>query len=511
MYEYKKRNRSYRPVLNSYLRRNSPVSVILSFMIILVATQFPFDFSFEENISILTIIKSFQYSGSFFDWLVNIVLFIPFGISLIYLFKYLSLNQFVGFSITLLACISLSSIVEVLQFYLPNRYPTFADIVANSLGGCISFCLIKTKVIKRFMTILSFKNTLVISSIYCVLAFFLSVALLKTTNFSNWDTSYPLIIGNEKTEDRPWHGYISELVIADHDFSTSTIKDLLLNRSTEVVLKKSLVAFYDFDDNDKYVDRTGTLVPLAWQGGPSVSQESSGVLVTSQHWLESVSPPTLLVDKLKETSQLMLSFKVATIETTQTGPARIISLSENPYSRNFTIGQQENNLVFRLRTPITGKNGQRPEFIVPNVFLDTNFHRLIITYRGSTVRFYVDSAEHLFEFSFHPSIIIFQFLSPHDMSLEVNAFNIQAYDLLYYFLLFSPFGLLLSLIGKTFDKWTTYLVFGTISASISASILEYLFSEYLYEDISFYRLFVSMFIALATMLMVRYFVFTDLE
>ncbi|MBG1264428.1 hypothetical protein [Nostoc commune] len=43
-----------------------------------------------------------------------------------------------------------------------------------------------------------------------------------------------------------------------------------------------------------------------------------------------------------------------------------------------TLGQQRNNLDFRLRTPITGENGADLTLNIPNIFTDTNPHHIIV-------------------------------------------------------------------------------------------------------------------------------------
>ena len=68
-----------------------------------------------------------------------------------------------------------------------------------------------------------------------------------------------------------------------------------------------------------------------------------------------------------EASQFTVMATVATNKTVQYGPARIISLSADPGHRNFTLGQEDDNLIFRIRTPFTGNNGT-PDVIVRNIF-----------------------------------------------------------------------------------------------------------------------------------------------
>lgn len=64
----------------------------------------------------------------------------------------------------------------------------------------------------------------------------------------------------------------------------------------------------------------------------------------------------------------------------QTGPARIVSFSSDGYSRNFTIGQEGNELLLRLRTTRTGTNGMKPEIKLGPIPASEPIH-LVVSYR----------------------------------------------------------------------------------------------------------------------------------
>ncbi len=142
--------------------------------------------------------------------------------------------------------------------------------------------------------------------------------------------------------------------------------------------------------------------------------------MNSSHWLETATAATSLTERLRITSQFSLITKLATAEQTQTGPARIISLSEDGYHRNFTLGQEGTDLVFRLRTPITGENGTKPEIIVPDIFVDTKLHSLIVTYNGSELRFYIDQFKPFYSVELNPSLAFFQHISLLNNELECS-------------------------------------------------------------------------------------------
>jgi len=69
----------------------------------------------------------------------------------------------------------------------------------------------------------------------------------------------------------------------------------------------------------------------------------------------------VLLDACRASNQLGIEVTLIPPDLTQSGPARIVSFSLDPGQRNFTLGQSNEWLVFRLRTPQTGANGTNPE------------------------------------------------------------------------------------------------------------------------------------------------------
>jgi hypothetical protein len=72
------------------------------------------------------------------------------------------------------------------------------------------------------------------------------------------------------------------------------------------------------------------------------------------------------------------------------GPARIVSLSWNPFERNFTLGQERDALHFRVRTPFTGENGIRPALTAERCLRDDRSQVVIAVCDGRGSRLYLD-------------------------------------------------------------------------------------------------------------------------
>ena len=58
---------------------------------------------------------------------------------------------------------------------------------------------------------------------------------------------------------------------------------------------------------------------------------------------------------------------------------------------NLTIGQQDFDLVVRLRTPLSGNNGTNPAWKIDDLFLQPGPHDLILTYDDPVLRIHIDS------------------------------------------------------------------------------------------------------------------------
>ena len=76
----------------------------------------------------------------------------------------------------------------------------------------------------------------------------------------------------------------------------------------------------------------------------------------------------------------------------QDGPARIVSFSTDGGSRNFTLGQQGDQLVFRLRTPKTGANGSTPETPLCRIAAGRYTH-VLVTYTPGRLVCYSDGVK----------------------------------------------------------------------------------------------------------------------
>lgn len=97
-------------------------------------------------------------------------------------------------------------------------------------------------------------------------------------------------------------------------------------------------------------------------------------------------------DACKESNQITLEAYITPANLKQAGPARIISLSDNSSERNFTLGQEADQLVLRLRTPMSGNNGSEPQITLARLKAGNPVH-LLVTYAPDRLSCYIDGKQ----------------------------------------------------------------------------------------------------------------------
>ncbi|AFZ34832.1 VanZ family protein [Stanieria cyanosphaera PCC 7437] len=499
------------PLVKFLIQWANVIAVVGSTCLILLATLFPFNFT-PTNFSWQTIHSSFGAQSDLNDLVGNVLLFIPFGVSLLSLLIKHKIKLFWAICLTTLTSIGLSLSVEILQIFLPSRSSDYSDLITNSTGGllgAIGYCLwnlakfnsLLSRLLETLKPLLSRQKLAAALIIWVLFTGFVALTLQKATYFSNWATDFPLILGNEATGDRPWQGTISQLAIAPRAMDESEITEVFAKQG--FLPSELLIANYALTGKDNYQDQTNQLPDLIWQGNQPQNQITTGVNVTSDSWLSTPTPATKLAQKLRQTSQFTISTIVTTANPQQVGPGRIITFSSDPFHRNFTLGQHYSYLIFRLRTPITGENGMYTGLSVRGIFKDNQPIHLILTYKHSFLRLYVNSPENLHILGLTPEITLFRYLFPLEGdNLHLTKFGLLLNKLLYYLLFFVPLGILTALIITLFPtrlSWTILLFMAGIV--VPALLLELLIrAEY---GLRIDNLSISIAIATITMLLVR--------
>lgn len=122
-----------------------------------------------------------------------------------------------------------------------------------------------------------------------------------------------------------------------------------------------LVVFYDFGSAQGAVvrDRSGVkpAIDLQIAALQNVRRTRGALEIRKGTVIRSAQPPTRLISAVKRSSEITLEAWLQPANTTQDGPARIVTLSRDTSERNFTLGQEKNLFDVRLRTSRSSNNG----------------------------------------------------------------------------------------------------------------------------------------------------------
>jgi hypothetical protein len=84
------------------------------------------------------------------------------------------------------------------------------------------------------------------------------------------------------------------------------------------------------------------------------------------------------------------------LSSEQTGPARIVSFSIDPFERNITIGQENSDLIVRIRKSMSNLNGT-PNFVIADVFGNSSWRTIEVRLSSDSFQVLVDGATRLSE------------------------------------------------------------------------------------------------------------------
>jgi hypothetical protein len=288
------------------------------------------------------------------DFLNNILLYMPLGIALS------------GSSLlrTFLFGLSISTVAETLQLGYVDRIPSVSDVVSNTLGALVGYlvALLWLRVTGSDPTLLRIPRLLAAAGIpVAIIGAILLVDHPTESDFSNWSPTFHLAIGNELTGDRPWTGTISEFQVYPFAMPPSEIDDLA-----------------------RQAAHAGN---VALPSGGLISSAISQLPYGSS--LLSSDEEIRFHDALVRQNQMTLLVSMQTNNLEQS-PARIITYSQDPGNRNFTLAQIHDTLTFRLRTPASGPNGSNPALYSGPVLSPDRPAFVAAVYDGRISRLYVN-------------------------------------------------------------------------------------------------------------------------
>jgi hypothetical protein len=234
------------------------------------------------------------------------------------------------------------------------------------------------------------------------------------TRFPKWDDQLAADMREETlaffkeivwNQQRP----LSELLNAQVTFATPRLADFYgitknnpaaksegASRATDRVVV-GLQALYTFEEGsgDSVRDVSGSNEPVHLKIAdlPAVRWTDQGLAVNSSTLIASDRPPKKLIDAIKKSRAVTLEAWVTPATASQSGPARILTLSSGAGERNFTLGQDGDKYEVRFRATGNNANGL-PGLHTPGGSAKTQLTHLVYTRDpAGKAKFYVNGEE----------------------------------------------------------------------------------------------------------------------
>jgi VanZ family protein len=300
--------------------------------------------------------------------------------------------------------------IEIAQIFLPSRHPAIHDLVINVAGWIaghtIAGMLLASGTRPRNPGWCTRRSARVVMlCVWCL--FWSAVAILPTrwTRLDGWDRSYPLLIGKEKEaadEEGFWEGSVQYVALYDRALEPEDVRAAFSRRpgQSEVTASRDrlgLLVAYDFTRPDRStIEPEGRLgspdlrlrVPT---GGEWAASRPSSLALGRLVLLETRGAATPITDAIALSGEFSVEIWCRPASLAQSGPRRLVSISDGIWSRNFTLAQEQDELRFRVRNQLNGPNGLAFELQAPHA-LSAELQQIVATYEHGVSVAYRDGA-----------------------------------------------------------------------------------------------------------------------
>lgn len=357
----------------------TPRWVGLYLLTIAALTLFPFSPPFCGN-------SSWRVALFPGDILMNVLLFVPFGLAM----------HRATLARTLAMAFAFSFAIEFSQQWLP-RSPDITDLFTNSSGALLGHYLARRWKAHTPGPLMSQETEHFLfraGAALLVSATLVEAVLGPENDLSNWEP-LPVVIGNEPTGNRAWVGELYELSIYDHARDESPHASVeRLNGPPPAWKDGGPIFWLDFKGvtHGSLDGPNGatSLQPHISQP-PSVADRPSGLSFAPRGIELSPLVGDHLLERLRATGELTLSARLRPHSLQQEGPARILSFGKDD-DLNLVLAQYGAGLVANVRTPGTITETDEPQIETPEDVLSGEEQRVSVTYDGYDAKMFVDGA-----------------------------------------------------------------------------------------------------------------------
>lgn len=420
---------------------------------ILFLTLYPFRFDFHvaspAGTSPLFLGKSLKPAG-FLDAFLNVLLFVPFGFGLAEKLRERGKSFAFTLGLALAAGAFFSYSIELMQHYLPQRDSSWEDVFTNGSGsvvGCVTYLILGSLLLRGLSrceswleSLLTPRRALVILLVYFTLWSAASSALQRNSRLSNWRADAQLVVGNDASGKFPWKGTVNTVQIWDLALRKELVQQLSAGQAADTG-NPGLLVDYDFSAGPPFRNQRQISSELAWASGVPVASGSGLLTLDGASWLTtSVAVPDLIAN-LQKTNQFTVRVACTPAET-DAGDARIISISQSTGFADLTLRQEDANLVFWFRNPLSASHAILAWYY-PRIFAAGRTRDIVYTYDGSNLSLFIDGKAETLIYRLGPGAALAKSVR------RIQPGELEGYNYIYYILIFCLPGAILGLAARS--------------------------------------------------------------
>jgi VanZ like family len=475
---------------------------------LLFLTLYPFRFDFHVvlpgNASPLLLGRGSKTSG-LRNAILNVLLFVPFGIALTG--KLRDRGKSRGFALVLaLAAGALFSYgIEFLQIYIPERDSGWEDIFTNALGSVAGFVVyeILGKFALRFLSsceslvegLLIRRRAFVLLLVYFGLWFASSSLLQRKTRLSNWRADAPLVVGNDGSGKYPWKGSIDAVQVWNLALEKEAARRLSAGQAADAG-NLGLMVDYEFSAAPTFLNQEQVSSELVWIPRAPASSDTRTLVLDGTSWLATKGAVADLVGNLQKTNQFTLRV-VCTPGEGIGSDGRIISISQASGFSDLTLRQDDANLVFWFRNPLSASHAILAWYF-PGVLTVGRTRDILYTYDGANLSLFIDGKLEPLTYRLSPGTALARSVR------TVKPSELAGYNYIYYILVFCSAGALLGMAARNLTALSFaarfWLAFGLF---IPAVLLEWILVSTSGRSLSFDYIGLSALLALGGFLWIN--------
>jgi glycopeptide antibiotics resistance protein len=421
---------------------------------ILFLTLFPFRFAVHAklagNDSPFLLGTGGKYSGSFNVFL-NVLLFVPIGFGLTEKLRERGKSRGAALLFTMAAGAIFSYAIEFIQIYIPTRDSGWEDVFTNATGSVVGFFLFEllgksvlktaSEIENRLDGFLTAHRALLILSLYFAFWFAVSVPLQKESQLTNWVPDSQLLVGNDAAGrlDRSWKGEISRLQLWDRALPAGLAEKITSGEMVADATSNPL-ATYEFSNMPPFQDQGRFLPELMWTSSTPDLLHSHALYLDGKSWLTSQAPVARLVKDFQETKKFSVRVVCAPAEV-KGSDGRIVSISQGQGLVNLAVRQEDANLVFWFRNPLSVRRALLA-WSIPDIFVVHQNRDILFSYDGSNLSLYIDGKKNPRIYQLTPGTGLAQLFR------RIKTSELEGYNYIYYALLFIPGGSLIGIAAR---------------------------------------------------------------